>query len=55
MLSADSTLTCDCLDQFLGIGLDSEGRLVVYCDGTWGEWNQCTKNGAKTGCPAIQR
>lgn len=51
--SAHSKLTCDSIDTFLGIGLDGEGRVVLYCNGVYGEWNQCTKNGAKTDCPPI--
>ncbi|KAG6362619.1 hypothetical protein INS49_007711 [Diaporthe citri] len=41
------------MNTFLGIGLDGEGRVVLYCNGVYGEWNQCTKNGAKTDCPPI--
>ncbi|KAH8788090.1 hypothetical protein F5883DRAFT_634984 [Diaporthe sp. PMI_573] len=43
------------MNEFLGIGLDEEGRVVLYCDGVYGEWNQCVKNGAQTKCPSILR
>lgn len=51
----NSELTCGSTDQFLGIGLDDQGRVVLYCDGVYGEWNQCVKNGAKTDCPPVLR
>lgn len=48
-------LTCGSTDEFLGIGLGEQGRVVLYCDGVYGEWNQCVKNGAKTQCPSVLR
>ncbi|KAL1868918.1 hypothetical protein Daus18300_005754 [Diaporthe australafricana] len=41
------------MNQFLGIGLDGDGRVVLYCNGVYGEWQQCVKNGASTKCPQI--
>ncbi|KAI3397638.1 hypothetical protein diail_10509 [Diaporthe ilicicola] len=56
-----TSLKCDCetfgseekstwvdMNQFLGVGLDDAGRVVLYCEGVYGEWNECSKNGAAT-------
>lgn len=53
--ATDSILTCISVDEFLGIGLDNQGRVVLYCNGVFGEWNQCVKNGAQTKCPPVPK
>ncbi|POS78067.1 hypothetical protein DHEL01_v203553 [Diaporthe helianthi] len=51
----DRKVTLMDMNKFLGIGLDEQGRVVLYCVGVYGDWNQCVKNGAQTKCPSILR
>ncbi|KAG8157203.1 hypothetical protein KVR01_012911 [Diaporthe batatas] len=53
--ATDRKVTLMDMNEFLGIGLDEQGRLVLYCDGVYGDWVNCVKNGAGTECPSLLR